>query len=53
MADGIPRAISASLAGQLMKEGNYVLPYVMTSIIYFFASMLFLILFGKMEKQQN
>jgi predicted MFS family arabinose efflux permease len=51
MADGVPRAISASIAGQLMRGGNYALPYIMTSIIYFFASMLFLLFFRKMEKQ--
>jgi MFS family permease len=51
MADGVPRAISASIAGQLMRGGNYVLPYMITSVIYFFASMLFLLFFRKMEKQ--
>jgi predicted MFS family arabinose efflux permease len=52
MADGIPRAISASIAGQFMRGGNYVLPYIMTSVIYFFASTLFLLFFRKTEKQQ-
>jgi hypothetical protein len=50
MADGIPRAISSSIAGQLMKEGNYVLPYMITSVLYFLASTLFLIFFQKTEK---
>jgi len=50
MADGIPRAISASIAGQMMKGGNYVLPYMITSVLYFFASVLFLIFFQKTEK---
>jgi len=52
MADGIPRAISGGLAGQIMKEGNYVLPYAFTSIIYFAASTLFLLFFRKTEKKQ-
>lgn len=51
MADGIPRAISASIAGQFMRGGNYVLPYIMTSVIYFFASTLFLLFFRKTERQ--
>ena len=50
MADGIPRAINASVAGQLMKAGNYMLPYIITSVLYFFASILFLIFFQKTEK---
>ncbi len=50
MADRIPRAIGASIAGQLMKGGNYVLPYMITSVLYFFASTLFLTFFQKTEK---
>lgn len=51
MADNIPRAISAGLAGQLMKMGNYDLPYFVTSILYFVASALFLTFFRKMKKK--
>jgi len=51
MADNIPRAISAGLAGQIMKEGNYVLPYMATSVLYFSASTLFLTFFRKTEKK--
>jgi MFS family permease len=50
MADGIPRAISASIAGHFMRGGDYVLPYIMTSVIYFFASTLFLLFFRRTEK---
>lgn len=53
MADGIPRAISSSVAGQMMKGGNYVLPYMITSVLYFAASTLFLIFFRKAEKTAN
>ena len=50
MADRIPRAVGSSIAGQMMTQGNYVLPYMMTSSFYFFASTLFLTFFQKTEK---
>ena len=50
MADRIPRAVGSSIAGQMMTQGNYVLPYMMTSAFYFFASTLFLTFFQKTEK---
>lgn len=51
MADGIPRAVSSGLAGQIMSQGNYFLPYVFTTILYFFASTMFLLFFRKREKK--
>lgn len=50
MADSIPRAIGSSIAGQMMTQGNYVLPYMITSVLYFFGSTLFLTFFRKAEK---
>ena len=50
MADNIPRALGSSVAGQMMTEGNYVLPYMITSVLYFFGSTLFLTFFQKTEK---
>ena len=50
MADRIPRAVGSSIAGQMMTQGNYVLPYMITSVLYFFGSTLFLTFFRKMEK---
>jgi MFS family permease len=50
MADRIPRAVGSSIAGQTMTGGNYVLPYMITSVLYFFGSTLFLTFFRKMEK---
>jgi MFS family permease len=50
MADRIPRAVGSSIAGQMMTEGNYVLPYMITSVLYFFGATLFLTFFRKMEK---
>jgi len=52
MADGIPRAISTGLARQIMREGNYDLPYFVTSILYLAASTLFLTFFRKTKKKQ-
>ena len=50
MADRIPRAVGSSIAGQMMTQGSYVLPYMITSAFYFFGSTLFLTFFRKMEK---
>ena len=52
MADGIPRAISTGLAGQIMREGSYDLPYFVTSILYLAASTLFLTFFRKTKKRK-
>ena len=50
MADRIPRAVGSSIAGQLMTGGNYVLPYMLTSVLYFVGTSLFLTFFRKTEK---
>ena len=50
MADRIPRAVGSSIAGQMMTGGNYVLPYMLTSVLYFVGSSLFLTFFKKVEK---
>jgi MFS family permease len=50
MADRIPGAVGSSIAGQLMTGGNYVLPYMLTSVLYFVGSTLFLTFFRKAEK---
>jgi len=51
MADRIPRAVGSSIAGQMMTGGNYVLPYMLTSVLYFVGSSLFLTFFQKSEKK--
>ncbi len=51
MADSIPRAVSVMLAGQMMKEGNYTLPYFYTAILYLTSSILYLIFFKRIEKK--
>jgi len=50
MADRIPRAVGSSIAGQMMTGGNYVLPYMITSVLYFVGTTLFLTFFRKIEK---
>jgi MFS family permease len=50
MADRIPRAVGSSIAGQMMTGGSYVLPYMITSVLYFFGTTLFLAFFRKIEK---
>ncbi|NIP67581.1 MFS transporter, partial [Candidatus Bathyarchaeota archaeon] len=51
MADNIPRAISVMLAGQLMKGGNYWIPYFCTGILYSMSSILYLLFFRGVEKK--
>ena len=53
MADRIPRAVGSSFAGQMMTGGNYVLPYMITSVLYIFGSTLFLTFFQKMERARQ
>ena len=50
MADGLPRAAAASAAGQMLNEGNYVTPFLITAIIYPLAASLYYLLFRKVEK---
>ena len=51
MADMIPRAVSANLGGQMMSSGEYVVPYLYTSLFYIAAATLYLRFFRKMEKK--
>jgi MFS family permease len=50
MADGLPRATAASASGQMLNEGNYVTPFLITAIIYPLAASLYYLLFRKVEK---
>lgn len=52
MADNIPRAVSVMLAGQMMKEGSYTLPYFYTATLYLASSILYVVFFQKIEKKQ-
>jgi hypothetical protein len=49
MADSVSRGISSALAGRMMTDRNYELPYVMTALIYVAASVLFHVFFRRVE----
>jgi MFS family permease len=50
MADNIPRAITASIAGGMMTESDFFTPFLGTTITYVVASTLFYLFFRKAEK---
>ena len=50
MADGLPRAAAASASGQMLMEGNFVTPFLITTIIYPLAASLYYLLFRNVEK---
>lgn len=50
-ADNVPRAVTASISGQMMTLSDYYTPFVVTTITYFLASLLFFTFFRKAEAQ--
>jgi MFS family permease len=50
MADNLPRAATASVAGQMLTERNFVTPFLITTIVYPVAASLYYVLFRKIEK---
>jgi hypothetical protein len=51
MADNIPRAITASVSGQMMTGSDFYTPFLFTAATYFVASTLFYLFFRKAEAQ--
>lgn len=51
MADNIPRAITASIAGQMMTEKDFFTPFLLTTLTYLVASSLFYAFFRKSENK--
>jgi predicted MFS family arabinose efflux permease len=51
MADNIPRAITASISGQMMTISDFYTPFLATTITYFIASSIFFMFFRKAEAQ--
>lgn len=49
-ADNIPRAITASISGEMMTQKDFLTPFLITTITYIMASSLFLTFFRKAEK---
>lgn len=53
MADNIPRAITASLSGQMMTGSDFYTPFLFTTATYFIASSLFFMFFRKAEESKE
>jgi MFS family permease len=49
MADNIPRAITASISGEMMTGSDFYTPFLFTTVTYFLASSLYFIFFRKAE----
>jgi MFS family permease len=49
MADNVPRAITASISGEMMTLSDFYTPFLATTITYFIASSLFFLFFRKAE----
>jgi len=50
MADMIPRAVTASISGEMMTISDFYTPFLFTTATYFVASSLYFIFFRKAEK---
>jgi len=53
MANNIPRAITASVSGEMMTLSDFYTPFLATTIAYFIASSLFFIFFRKAEAKNR
>jgi MFS family permease len=53
MADNIPRAITASIAGKMLTEKDFFTPFLFTTLTYLVASSLFYAFFRKAEKENK
>jgi len=51
MADNIPRAVTASVSGEMMTGSDFYTPFFFTTVTYFVASSLYFIFFRKAEAQ--
>jgi len=52
MADNIPRAITASISGEMMTGSDFFTPFLFTTATYFIASSLYLMFFRKAESSK-
>jgi MFS family permease len=53
MADNIPRAITASVSGEMMTGSDFLTPFLFTTFTYFVASSFFFTFFRKAEPRKN
>lgn len=52
-ADNIPRAVTASISGEMMTQKDFLSPFLITTITYIMASSLFYIFFRRAEKERE
>jgi len=52
MADNIPRAITASISGEMMTLSDFYTPFLFTTATYFVASSLYFVFFRKAESDK-
>ncbi len=52
-ADNIPRAITASVSGEMMTLGEFVVPFMFTTVTYFIASSLYFVFFRNAEAERK
>ncbi|HVP41064.1 MAG TPA: MFS transporter [Candidatus Krumholzibacteriaceae bacterium] len=53
MADNIPRAMTASISGEMMTKKDFFTPFVITTVTYVIASALYFIFFRNAEKKKS
>jgi predicted MFS family arabinose efflux permease len=53
MSDNIPRAVTASVSGQMMARRDFFTPFVITTVTYVLASSLYFIFFRNSEKKSE
>lgn len=53
MADSIPRAVTASVSGEMMTGSDFFTPFLFTTVTYFIASSLFFTFFRKADTKKN
>jgi len=53
MADNIPRAVTASISGEMMTGSDFYTPFLFTTATYFVASSLYFVFFRKTEAGRN
>jgi MFS family permease len=51
MADGLPRAATASVSGVMLTESNFFTPFLITTIAYLVAASLYFMFFRRAEKE--
>lgn len=53
MADNIPRAVTASISGQMMTEKDFYTPFLFTTVTYFLASSIYYMFFRNAEARAS